>query len=214
MLYCPKQGRQICRRNNRNNDDVDQHRRLLRIADDIRICARIRLFRIRQAAYRRLDRIPTDFSQRRNDARADGRPQPCLLRQTMRPLLLHAAAGGGIRVRIDGRNQWIRLRCRVVARSVRNQAVIPYRIVDRSPDIGLQLSVVFGNGCERGLFPARNQPDGRFQILLLDRKNPIPAYRNRTPLTRARLRPGASRSTIPVTTSAASCQRLARNRRR
>lgn len=103
---------------------------------------------------------------------------------------------------------------RVVARSVRNQAVIPYRIVDRSPDIGLQLSVVFGNGCERGLFPARNQPDGRFQILLLDRKNPIPAYRNRTPLTRARLRPGASRSTIPVTTSAASCQRLARNRRR
>lgn len=103
------------------------------------------------------------------DSRADGRPQPCLLRQTMRPLLLHAAAGGGIRVRIDGRNQRIRLRCRVVARSVRNQAVVPYRIVNRSPDIGLQLSVVFGNGCERGLFPARNQPDGRFQILLLDR---------------------------------------------
>ena len=140
--------------------------------------------------------------------------QPRLLRQTVRPLLLHAAAGRGIRVRIDGRDQRIRLRCRIVARSVRNQAVGPYRTLSQPSDVGLQLPVIFGNGCERGLFPARNQPDGRFQILLLGRKNPIPTYRNRTPRTRLRLRSAASRSTMPVTTSAASCQRLARKRRR
>ena len=149
-----------------------------------------------------------------SDARADGRSQPRLLRQTVRPLLLHAATGRGIRVRIDGRDQRIRLRCRIVARSVRNQAVGPYRTLSQPSDVGLQLPVIFGNGCERGLFPARNQPDGRFQILLLGRKNPIPTYRNRTPRTRLRLRSAASRSTMPVTTSAASCQRLARKRRR
>ena len=217
MLCIPPlsaQNRQICRRNNRHNDDVDQHRRLLRIADDIRICTRIRLFRIRPTARRRLDRLPTDFIRRRNDARADGRSQSRLLRQTVRPLLLHAAAGRGIRVRIDGRDQRIRLRCRIVARSVRNQAVGPYRTLSQPSDVGLQLPVIFGNRCERGLFPARNQPDGRFQILFLGRKNPIPPYRNRTPRTRPRLRSAASRSTMPVTTSAASCQRLARKRRR
>lgn len=103
---------------------------------------------------------------------------------------------------------------RIVARSVRNQAVGPYRTLSQPSDVGLQLPVIFGNRCERGLFPARNQPDGRFQILFLGRKNPIPPYRNRTPRTRPRLRSAASRSTMPVTTSAASCQRLARKRRR
>ena len=43
---------------------------------------------------------------------------------------------------------------------------------------------------------------------------PSAAHRNRTPRTRFWPRPAASRSTMPVTTSAASCQRLARNFRR